>query len=120
MKKLTTVILLVCYAMALIRPITPVIGDVIAHTFWRAQHMATVHFENGQYHVHYALQAQGKEDYGNKKSPSVKANETLDTHIVVNNEFALAINHTKLIFLPYNLGHYCSAFPERDAPPPKA
>src|SRR5580700_3010857 len=106
MKKFTAVLLFVCYAMALIRPITPVIGDMLAHTFWRAQHMATVHFENGQYHVHYALQAAAKEDYGNKKPSSVKADETLDTHIVVNNEITLAIDQTRLNFCPYNLGHY--------------
>ncbi|HXB10947.1 MAG TPA: hypothetical protein VNZ45_03095 [Bacteroidia bacterium] len=120
MKKITAIILFVCYAMALIRPITPVIGDVIAHTFWRAQHMATVHFENGQYHVHYALATAAKEDYGNKKSSSVKVDETLDTHIIVNNGITLATDQTKLTFLPYTLGHCSSAFPVRDAPPPKA
>jgi len=120
MKKITTLILLFCYSMALIRPITPVIGDVIAHTFWRAQHMATVHFENGKYHVHYALQAAAKEDYGNKKSSSVKVDETLDIHIVVNNGLTLATDQTKLTFTPYNLGYYSSAFPEQDSPPPRA
>ena len=120
MKKITTVILLVCYAMALIKPITPVIGDILAHTFWRAQHMATVHFENGKYHVHYALQAAAKEDNGNKKSSSVKVDETLDIHLVVNNQIVLANNSNMRTITSYDLGHYSSAFPNRDAPPPKA
>ena len=44
------------YAFALLKPILPVLNDVIAHTFFKMEHLATVHYENGKYHVHVELQ----------------------------------------------------------------
>lgn len=79
MKKITSYILLFIYSSGLLVPISPVISDVLAHTFWRAQHLATVHCVNGKYHVHYELYKAGKSD--SKGNNSVKSDETLSIHI---------------------------------------
>ena len=51
-RKLTW-LLLVCYSLMLVKPVIPVIADVIAHTINEQQHMMTVHEVNGKFHVHY-------------------------------------------------------------------
>ena len=52
MKKLLLHIILFSYAIVLFKPAFPYLNDVIAHALFLQQHMATVHFENGKYHVH--------------------------------------------------------------------
>jgi hypothetical protein len=42
-QQVTLYLLLAVYAFALVRPILPVVTDVVAHTFFKMQHMATVH-----------------------------------------------------------------------------
>jgi hypothetical protein len=79
MRKITSYLLLFIYANGLLAPVSPIIGDVMAHAFWRAQHMATVHCVNGKYHVHYELYNTGKKD--NKGNSTVKADEAISIHI---------------------------------------
>jgi len=79
MKKIIACILLFIYANGLFAQVSPIIGDVLAHTFWRAQHMATVHCVNGKYHVHYQLYKAGKSD--GKGNNQVKSDETISLHI---------------------------------------
>lgn len=52
MKKLLLHIILFSYAIVMFKPAFPYLNDVIAHALFLQQHMATVHFENGKYHVH--------------------------------------------------------------------
>ncbi len=52
MKKLLLHIILFSYAIVLFKPAFPYLNDIIAHALFYQQHMATVHFENGKYHVH--------------------------------------------------------------------
>ncbi len=80
MKKITACILLFIYANGLFAQVSPIMADVLAHTFWRAQHMATVHCENGKYHVHYELY-KAADKSGDKKATSNKSDETVSIHI---------------------------------------
>jgi hypothetical protein len=80
MKKITSKILLYIYTIGLLAPVSPIITDVLAHTFWRAQHMATVHCVNGKYHVHYELYKSNSSN-SSKGNSSTKADETISIHI---------------------------------------
>ena len=59
MKKTIAIVLICCYSMALLKPLFPLVADFMAHTFWEPEHMATVHYENGQYHVHVEMKNAG-------------------------------------------------------------
>jgi len=61
MKQFFIYIVLFCYVFALCKPVTPAIEDAIAHTFYKLQHISTVHYEDGQYHLHAEL-AESSED----------------------------------------------------------
>ena len=60
MKKALLYLLLFAYTTIICKPLLPALADGIAHVFWYSNHMATVHVENGHYHVHHenALEAQ--------------------------------------------------------------
>ena len=70
MKKLLSPILLMCCAIVMFKPVLPFIVDGISHTFFYTQHMATVHYENGKYHVHYEAAKNVKEDASGKTASS--------------------------------------------------
>ena len=36
----------------MLKPAIPYVSDAVSHVLWYNEHMATVHLENGKYHVH--------------------------------------------------------------------
>ncbi|MBC7886924.1 MAG: hypothetical protein H7Z13_03485 [Ferruginibacter sp.] len=53
MKKILSYLLIFIYATIMIKPVMPSIADGFAHLLNYREHKATVHVENGKYHVHY-------------------------------------------------------------------
>ena len=77
MKKGLLYLVIFSYATIMLKPVLPFITDVIAHTFWYSHHMATVHFENGRYHVHTeSMEAAKKEAPINPINNNNTANTT--------------------------------------------
>lgn len=64
------------------KPAFPYLKDVIAHALFLQQHMATVHFENGKYHVHAEVTENAKEENKNKNIPSSKKENSSSDHIL--------------------------------------
>lgn len=52
MKKALLYLLLFSYSSIVLKPILPAVTDSFAHIFWYSEHLATVHYEHGKYHVH--------------------------------------------------------------------
>jgi len=116
MKKITSYLLLLIYANGLFASVTPLVNDAFAHMFWRAEHMATVHCVNGQYHVHYELYKAGNTD--SKKNNAAKSDEVFSLHIQP------AGNSTNFVFWskPFTLKDtegIDSPFIRINIPPPK-
>ncbi len=80
MKKQVATLLLVCYAVLLLRPLVPALQDVMAHMFWNSEHMATVHYENGEYHVHVEI-SKGEESSSHTSKSLIKTIEPLNLHL---------------------------------------
>lgn len=84
----------------LIKPSIPLIADGLAHTFWYANHIATVHFENGKYHIHKEILEDSKKTYPEKNSSTTKTSQTVDEHVSINVSLSYfcAIEITNKIF----------------------
>lgn len=83
MKRLLLYILLSCYTITIVKPVLPYISDFISHVFFYTQHMATVHYENGNYHVHYETAKAVKEESDNKGPlPSSKKDNSTNEHLL--------------------------------------
>lgn len=59
----------------------PILKDVVAHTFFKMQHMATVHYENGKYHVHTEMAEKATNNEPSAGTENrVEVKETLNVH----------------------------------------
>jgi hypothetical protein len=68
--------------MVMLKPLLPYATDFIGHVLFKAQHMATVHYENGQYHVHKEIAKNTKEETNDKNTNNNKNNNKPNEHIV--------------------------------------
>lgn len=55
MLKALTYLLVIAYISLLVKPVMPYFFDALAHMLWKYEHIATVHKEKGNYHLHYEL-----------------------------------------------------------------
>ncbi len=84
------ILMMLCiYTFGLIKPTMPLIKDVLAHTFFEKSHKATVHYENGRYHLHIELNDEAQQSES-KQNPSFLSNEVLASHLKSNE---LILNH---------------------------
>lgn len=90
MKKALLYLLLFTYSVNLVKPVLPYVKDTISHIFWYAEHMATVHYENGTCHVHYEALAAAKKNDPEKSSPVPKTGKEVSEHemLVTKYEFS--------------------------------
>lgn len=109
------------YAFALVRPILPVVKDVVAHTFFKMQHMATVHVENGKYHVHLELEKASEKPITKSAADVSAFSETLSNHLQNNTltiPFIYPATIQKKLFTYINFP--VDSFLKSPTPPPKA
>lgn len=122
MKKIAIYILLSFYVFAQFKPVIVVVEDVLAHTFWKMQHMATVHYENGHYHIHSELSelSEKEKDNTQQKAPaSEKINENTVQNIHEIN-FSFQINSILIPASIHQTQDVLAGFTRINSPPPKA
>jgi hypothetical protein len=114
--------LLIIYVTVQLKPLTAVIHDVLAHTFWKVQHMATVHYENGHYHLHAELKTISEEDSANQEKIPNSEKSDSDTFNQISQQF----NHqffTGNVVIPGVIKaeqEILTGYLNIHAPPPKA
>ena len=119
MKKTALYILLFAYSTAMLKPVTPYISDAVAHIFYKARHMATVHYEDGKFHVHKEVVKNEKENESAKEKPSSKKDNSN------NDQFCSSKNdEQQRSFSGNNYRFFLTATlpftdPRQDYPPPK-
>lgn len=80
MKKALLYLLLFSYSIIVLKPVLPTISDTIAHIFWYSEHMATVHYEHGKYHVHLEYTEAAKKGYP-EKGNTLKEDDLVSIHL---------------------------------------
>lgn len=82
LKRTLIYMLLYVYSFGLLKPIVPLVNDIVAHTLYKMQHLATVHYENGKYHLHAELASESASPANQSKSSVPgSAFEMLANHI---------------------------------------
>lgn len=118
MKKGILYILLFTYASMVAKPLLPYVADAISHTLFYNDHMSTVHFENGRFHVHNEAIDAAKETNDASKTTAVKKESNWD-HII---SFTPWLNHFKIketAFQEYRLPANPAAFTGQHFTPPR-
>jgi len=121
-KKASVYILLFFYVLVQLRPLTVVLQDVIAHTFFKMQHMATIHYENGKYHLHNELKTIAEEDNSSssEKIPSSqKTTETDSDQITHEIHFNFETHSISVLHAINSDQNSIAGFTSINAPPPK-
>ena len=104
------------------KPVFPYLNDVIAHVLFYQQHMATVHFENGKYHLHKEVVKNVKEENSNKNSlPEKKKNSSTFEYVSTVNKSSLPVaSKSSLQYAVHKQQHNISPSLAYNYPPPRA
>ena len=120
MKKLILYILLLSYTIVVLKPVLPYVGDVIGHVFFYAQHMATVHIENGKMHIHKEIMDNAKKEASQKELPSAKKENSANDHISLQQKESIPDTRLKKLYLiPFTSALLYNYLPG-EYPPPRA
>ena len=76
------------YSASILKPAVPYLSDLLAHTFYYAEHVKTVHVENGKYHVHHELVKQAQENKADENGGYLKKIALPDEHLISTNSFS--------------------------------
>ena len=112
-------ILLFAYSISLLRPVLPYVSDFAAHAFWYTKHMATVHYENGKFHIHKDLSAASEPDHSEKGTAANGKHDNITEHLVFTNILLIVPFPTQPGSSNATPGVICTAQPV-DIPPPRA
>ena len=120
MRKALLYLLLFAYTIIICKPLLPAVSDCIAHIFWYSEHMATVHYEHGKYHVHYENVNEAKKGYPEKDSNLPKPADLISEHVII----ASTYNFTVPLLIQTHFSALYTYFPhtylQTDSLPPKA
>lgn len=74
--------MLLAYVFGVLKPLSPIVNDIVQHVFNEASHMATIHYEDGKYHVHKELAVeQSPESTKKGNTDSFSSEELLANHL---------------------------------------
>ncbi len=115
-------VLIIAYALFLLKPVMPILLDGLAHTFYKSVHIAVVHRVHGKEHVHYELRKAAaeseKEGLGQKRKLVVEDEVgALSGALMIATPTALYALSAKAQSC-YLYGRYSTDM-SRDYPPPK-
>lgn len=85
-----------------LKPLTAIVQDVLAHTFWKVHHLATTHHQHGHHHLDEELQDISEDDHDapHDKIPThEKSKEDISFHILLENAFRFK-NHSLVSAYP--------------------
>jgi hypothetical protein len=81
-KKQLAYLLLTLYVTVQVRPLAILAEDLLAHVFYEAQHMATVHYENGKYHIHADLEKASQDESASSEPKNISFEKQNDQQSV--------------------------------------
>lgn len=100
-------------------PVFRVLNDTLQHTFNQVNHIATIHFENGKYHLHHELQNDSeKAPTGTNDFSTQKIESITPTNVLTFNDSFIKKTEIK-IFLRYAIGKPSNGFQLTFSPPPR-
>jgi hypothetical protein len=115
-KKVILKLLLSVYIIGCTHSLWPIIKDTLAHTFYEKQHIASVHYENGHYHLHIELSQSTKEKPSEHKS--IAHFENLAIHLLVQHLIPLSVSQNRNKFYVRSSLAVDYPFIKNKVPPP--
>ncbi len=119
MKKIALYIILFSYTVIMIKPVSPYIADTVAHIFFYAQHMATVHYQNGKFHVHREVIDNAKKTANQTESPASKKDNSTSDHIALQQKTDSVTAQTQIFYFQQRASALPNSYLEGIYQPPR-
>ena len=120
-KKIIVYTLLYVYLFAQVKPLLPVVKDYLAHTIFKTEHLATVHLENGKYHLHVEMKkVAGEHESSKNNSAYFCEDESLAVHEQINEMNLIVLGNDNLEIIPFKSPNPKVIFLETILLPPEA
>jgi hypothetical protein len=118
-KNIVAFYLLIFYLLAVCKPVLPIAFDSLAHFFWKAHHISTVHHHLGKNHTEKQVASAAHHEENDANPSKAKIAEPVSTHVVIENYYIIL--QTSIAPLAYTSKVYreTSAFLEKYYPPPR-
>lgn len=102
------------------KPLLPLLKDEIAHIFWKAHHIATVHHHIGDHHAEAEVATASHDDENENQATTIKFAEPVSVHLAAQKDYDLlqpSVTEPK-----YRVGSYklCTLSLSKHYPPPKS
>ncbi len=101
------------------KPALPVVKDIVAHLFWKMEHLATVHHHYGKNHVHNEIKDVAAHDE-KQNNQQTKTQEPVSIHILSKNNYDLGYQFISANSYSSKLYRLLNPFLEIKSPPPKS
>ncbi len=66
----------------MLKPVLPLLQNEVAHLFWKAEHIATVHHHHGNHHEALEVTEAAKNNDSDKDPVSSKTSDPVSVHLV--------------------------------------
>jgi hypothetical protein len=121
MKRIFIFSVLSIYVFSQLKPFVVIVEDVLAHTFWKMQHMATVHYENGHYHLHSELSniSVKENKTTQEKAPSSEKSSENSVQDIHEFNFNFESNNILIPVIFHQTQDVLTGFTRINSPPPK-
>lgn len=119
LKTVAAYYLLLLYTFALCKPILPLVQDELAHIFWKAKHLATVHHHHGDHHAEEEVAEAEHEENSAKQPATTKISEPVSVHILVETLYAISQPKMHKQTFAMNIYPISIVSPDKYYPPPK-
>ena len=69
------------------KPLLPVVKDEMAHIFWKAHHIATVHHHDGDHHAEEEVATVAHNEHSDKHTSNTKLAEPVSVHLLSQSDY---------------------------------
>ena len=110
------------YAAMQLKPLTALVQDVLAHTFWEMRHIATTHQQHGHHHLHHEIQETAEHSASSsadKVPSSQKLNEEIAAHLFQEFTMQFQNSFTYIFHSSSSTNELSTVFMAISSPPPK-
>ncbi len=102
------------------KPILPLVQDELAHIFWKAEHIATVHHHHGDHHAEDEVAEAAHEEENDKNPSTTKTSEPVSVHIVLQILYNIPHLTTEKLTFATSVSNISTTCLDKDYPPPKS
>lgn len=101
------------------KPILPFIQDELAHIFWKAEHIVTVHQHHGDHHAEEEIAEAAHEEQHSKNPTTPKTFEPVSVHIVLQTLYVISPIGTETQKFQMTDNGFSIVCLDKHYPPPK-